>query len=308
MTSHIAQVVLTATLLVLNKEDGTLTMLEPDSGKVTATVQTGDGPHEVAVSKDGRFAYVANYGSRTPGSSLSVIDLRAKTEKRVDISPLQRPHGIAVGRDGKVYFTAESNKTVARLDPASGKVDEQYPTGQTGTHMVLFTGDGSRMITTNMGSNSVSILKPGSEPVHIQTGDGPEGLDVSPNGRELWVANSRGGSITPVDLTKSAATGTFDIGTKRSNRLKFSPDGKIVLVSDMEGGQLVVIDVTGRKVVKRIEVGRMPEGILIPSGGKRAFVAVSGANQLAVVDLKTLEITARLETGGRSPDGMAWLK
>jgi len=308
MALQIAHIVLSATLLVLNKEDATLAILDPDSGKLSGTVPTGEGPHELAVSQDGRYAYVANYGARTPGNSLSIIDLRMKSGKRVDISPLQRPHGIAVGRDGKVYFTAEGNKTVARLDPASGTVDQQYPTGQAGTHMVLFSADGSRMFTANIGSDCISILKPGAEPVQISTGKGPEGLDLAPDGRQLWVANSRAGSITVIDLTTNQAAGTFDIGTKRSNRLKFTPDGKRVLVSDMEGGQLVVIDVPDRKVIKRLDIGKVPEGILIPPGESRAFIAVSGTNQLAIVDLKKLEVTSHMETGGHGPDGMAWVR
>ncbi len=309
MAPHIAHLLLASTLLVLNKEDATLVMLDPDSGKLGGTVQTGEGPHEIAASKDGRFAYVGNYGTGPkPGSSLSIVDLRSKTEKRIDVSPLQRPHGITVGIDNKVYFTAEGNKTVARLDPATGKVDEQYPTGQTGTHMVLFTPDGSRMITANIGSDCISILRPGGQPLHIQTGKGPEGLDISPNGKELWVANSRGGSITVVDLGKNEATTTFDIGTQRSNRIKFSRDGKIALVSDLDAGKLVVLDVPGRKVIKRIDVGRAPEGILITPDGSRAFIAVSGDNQLAVLDMKKLEVTGHLQTGGRGPDGMAWVR
>ena len=308
MTLLAPQLFLSAILLVLNKEDGTLAMIDADSGKVTGTAKTGEGPHELAISKDGRYAFVTNYGSRTPGSTLSVIDLQEKSGKLVDISPLGRPHGITVGPDGNVYFTAEANKVVGRLDPASGKVDEQYSTGQTGTHMVVFTPDGARMITTNIGSDSVSILKHGTEPVHIQAGKGPEGLDISPNGRELWVANSRGGSITVIDLVKNEATSTFDIGSNRSNRLKFSADGRLVLVSDMEGGQVIVVDAPGRKVLKRVDVGRQPEGILVPPGGSRAFVAVTGANQVAIFDLKKLEVVGHLDTGGRGPDGMAWVK
>ena len=174
--------------------------------------------------------------------------------------------------------------------------------------MVLFTPDGSRMITANIGSDCISILRPGAEPVQIQTGKGPEGLDISPNGKELWVANSRGGSVTIIDLAKNQATATFDIGTKRSNRIKFSRDGKVALVSDLEAGQLIVLYVPGRQVLKRIDVGRAPEGILIDPDGARAFIAISGDNQLAVFDMKKLEVTGHLQTGGRGPDGMAWVR
>src|SRR5947208_11732982 len=96
-------------LLVLNKEDATLAIVDP-AGHVVARVPTGEGPHEVAVSTDGRFAFVGNYGKQTPGSTISVIDLVAQKElRRVDLGPLRRPHGIAFA-DGKVYFTAEVNK------------------------------------------------------------------------------------------------------------------------------------------------------------------------------------------------------
>jgi len=110
-------------LIVLNKTDATLAIVDPTSGKVAARIPTGAGPHEVAVSTDGKFAYVGNYGDQTPGSTLSVIDLSAQKEiHRVDLGPLRRPHGIAFA-DGKVYFTAEVNKLIARYDPASNQVD-----------------------------------------------------------------------------------------------------------------------------------------------------------------------------------------
>src|SRR6188768_4066218 len=76
-------------LVVLNKVDATLVTVDPASGKILGTVATGEAPHEVAVSPDGRTAYVGNYGSQTPGSTISVIDLSAMKElRRVDVSPL----------------------------------------------------------------------------------------------------------------------------------------------------------------------------------------------------------------------------
>ena len=78
---------------------------------------TGEAPHELTVSADGRTAFVGNYGAQTPGSTISVIDLTAMKElRRVDVSPLRRPHGMFFA-DGKVYFTAEVNRIVARYDP-----------------------------------------------------------------------------------------------------------------------------------------------------------------------------------------------
>ena len=96
------------------------------------------------------------------------------------------------------------------------------------------------------------------------------------------------------------------MGTKRSNRIKLTPDGKFALISDLEAGDLVVLDAPTRKEIKRLALGKMPEGILIPPGGSRAFVAVNGDNHVAVIDLETWQVTKKIPTGV-GPDGMAWV-
>jgi len=300
-------------LVVLNKEDATLVTVDPSTGKVLGTVPTGEGPHEVAVSADGATAFVGNYGAQTPGSTISVVDLKGMKElRRVDVTPLRRPHGIFVA-GGKVYFTSEANRIVARMDPATYQTDWLFGTGQAGTHMVWVNEDASRIYTCNIGSDSMSILERGSNPAAawnatvVPVGRGPEGFDVSPDGRELWAAHSRDGAVSIIDLQQKKVTGTIDLQTKRSNRLKFTPDGKLALVSDLDAGEVLVIDVATRKVTKKIPLGRMVEGILMQPDGARAYVAVNGDNYVAVVDLKTLAVTGRIETG-RGPDGMAWIK
>jgi YVTN family beta-propeller protein len=98
---------------------------------------------------------------------------------------------------------------------------------------------------------------------------------------------------------------TIAAGTKRSNRIKLTPDGKFALVSDLDAGDLVVIDAAAHKEVKRLPLGRMPEGILIPPSGGLAYVAVNGDNHVAVIDLKSWQVTRKIQTG-KGPDGMAW--
>jgi len=300
-----------AQLLVLNKGEATLSFIDPASGKTSETVATGDGPHEIELSSDGRFAFVSNYGSSTPGHTLSVIDLRARKEhKRVDLGELQRPHGLTFS-DGKLYFTAEGSRRIGRYDPAAQRVDWTFETGQDGAHMILASRDGAKLFTTNMGSNSVSIIERGPGDERRQTlvavGAGPEGLDQSPDGRELWVAHSRDGGISIIDVTSRKVTHTLDAKTKRSNRLKFTPDGQLVLVSDLSGGELVIIDARKRTEQSRVKLGRSPTGILAAPDGQQAYVACSGENHIAVVDLKSLTVARTIETG-ESPDGMALVR
>jgi YVTN family beta-propeller protein len=301
----------TQTLIVLNKDDATMAFIDPATGKTLGSVPTGEAPHEAAVSTDGKLAFAANYGAQTPGNTISVIDIATRKEvRKLDVSPLRRPHGL-LAHDGKLYFTAETNRAIARYDPATNKIDWILGTGQAGTHMVLSNKDGSVLFTANIGGDSMSVIERGNNPLAwnvtiVPVGKGPEGFDLSPDGKQLWAAHSRDGAVSVIDVATKKVIQTIDAQTKRSNRLKFTPDGAHVLISDVDTGDLVVIDTATHKVIKRVPLGKQPEGILIVPDGSRAFVALAGDNQLAVVDLKTLAVTSRVTTGG-NPDGMAWV-
>jgi YVTN family beta-propeller protein len=298
-------------LLVLNKEDATLAIVEASSGKVLGTVPTGEGPHELVVSSDGTFAFASNYGTGpAPGHTISMIDIGAQKEaRRIDVAPLSRPHGLAFA-GGKVYFTAEASKKIARYDPAANKIDWEFETGQTTTHMLLPLKDPRTIFTSNIGSDSVSMVEQaasGWAQTVIPVGKGPEGIDVSPNGREVWSAHSRDGGVSIIDVATKKVAHTIALGTKRSNRIKLTPDGKFALVSDLDAGDLVVVDAAARKEIKRIALGKMPEGILITPDGSQVFVAVNGDNNVAVVDPKSWTVTRRI-SAGKGPDGLAWVR
>jgi YVTN family beta-propeller protein len=298
-------------LLVLNKEDNSLAIVDPTTGKVTGRVPTGNGPHEIVTSSDGKFAFVTNYGDREPGSTLSMIDIVAQKEtRRVALGALYRPHGV-IFADGKVYFTAEANKLIARYDPASDHVDWFMGTGQDYTHMLVASKNGQQIFTANIGSDSVTSIqqtpngRDWKETV-IRVGKGPEGIDISPDGKEVWAANSQDGTVSIVDASLNKLKQTVDIKTKHSNRLKFTLDGGLALVSDAESNEVVVIDAPTRQERKRIKVGKVPLGILMEPSGARAYVATSGSNAVDVIDLKTLEVVNHIDTGGKDPDGLAW--
>ena len=293
------------TLIVGNKEENSLAIVDPADGKVLGRVATGIGPHEVVVSADGKTAFVANYGTgQAPGSTLSVIDLINQREiRKFDLSPLSRPHGLAMA-GGKVYFTAEANRIVGRYDPSANKIDWLAGTGQATTHMVVAGPQPDQLFTSNIGGDSISVIERGVVTT-IPVGKGPEALDVSPDGKELWTAHSRDGGVSIIDVAGKKVIATLALGTKRSNRLKFTPDGKRVLITDLDAGELLILDAATRKEVKRINVGKTPEGILMAKDGSRAYVCVAGDDKIAILDLKTLQVTGHIATG-KGPDGMAW--
>ena len=136
-------------------------------------------------------------------------------------------------------------------------------------------------------------------------GRGAEGFDISPDGREIWAANAQDGTVSIVDFSGKRVLATLNANVNGANRLKFTPDGKLVLVSTLNGPDVLVIDAATRKERKRIKVGRGAAGILMQPDGTRAYVACTPDDYIAVVDLKTLEVTSHIDAG-KQPDGLAW--
>jgi YVTN family beta-propeller protein len=299
-------------LLILSKTERTLAIVDPVSLKVIARMPVGPDPHEVIASADGKFAYVTNYGGGLY-NTLAVLDLvEQKALPSVDLGALRGPHGIMFA-GGKVWFTAEAANVIGRYDPATKKVDFVFGTGQRRTHMLYLTESIVPIFTTNMGSNNVSMieksaLRPGREDwdqTLIPVGKGPEGFDVKPDGKEVWVANSQDGTISIIDVASKKVTKTLDANVKGANRLKFTPNGKHALVSLLNGSDAVVIDVASHAEIKRIKLGRGAAGIQMQPDGARAFIACTPDDYVAIIDLKSLEIVGRIDVG-KMPDGMAW--
>ena len=301
-------------LLVVNKDENAMAIVDPIAKKVLGSVRVGDGPHEVAASEDGRLAFVTNYGLRNaavPGSTISVIDLATKRElRKFEIGRGAKPHG-AVFAGGKLYFTAEGFDMIATYDPATNKMDWMLGTGQDRSHVLALSPDMSKIFTANIAADSVNILERVGDPPDwtstvVKVGKGPEGIDVSPNGKEVWTAHTQDGAVSVIDVATKKVTHTLNLNMVRANRLKLTLDGKYALISDSRGGKLLVLDAVSKKEIKRIDIGRGPTGILMVPGGQQAIIAVSGDDMLAYFDLRTLEVTDRFSPG-KNPDGMHWI-
>ncbi len=308
-------------LLILAKQDGMLLIVDPSTLQVIARIPVGKDPHEVIASSDGKMAYASNYGFGAY-DTLAVVDLVAqKALPPVDLGALRGPHGLTfVG--GRVWFTAEGAKAIGSYDLATKSVDWILGTGQNRTHMIYVSPDLKTIVTTNVSSGTVSIIEkatggppgqgsalatPGGDwnETVVRVGNGSEGFDVSPDGKEIWVANAEDGTVSIIDVASKRVTETLAADVRGANRLKFTPDGKLALISSLRGSGVTVIDTATHKTVKRIAVGHGAAGIQMQPDGARAFVACSPDGYVAVIDLHSLEVVGRIEAG-HDPDGLAW--
>jgi YVTN family beta-propeller protein len=331
-----------STLLALSKDDHTVAIVDPATLQVLARIPSGPDPHEIIASDDGKLAFISNYGGNDGTlNTISVVDFVArKALPAINLGALRSTHGLNFA-GGKLYFTAETSKVIGRYDPATQQVDWVLGTGQDRTHMILVNSSLDRIVTSNVNSATISIIEqvsapsfgpppgangppsgpappPGPPPgqprltwelTNIPAGRGVEGFDMSPDGKEIWAANARDATVTIIDVAAKKAIQTLPIPVKGANRLKFTPDGKRVLISALGAragdSSLVVIDASTRKEVKQLSLGGGSAGILIAPDGSRAYVAVSSADKIAVLDLKTLVVVGEINAG-KQPDGLAW--
>ena len=326
-------------LLALSKSDQALFIIDPATLAVVGQVPAGPDPHEVIASEDGKTAYISNYGGGS-FNTITVVDLATqKPLPIIDLGALRGPHGLDfVG--GKLWFTAEGAKVIGSYDPAAQKIDWVLGTGQDRTHMVYVFPALTPIITTNVTSATVTLIEKSNAPTGppppgaagsaqsgtrprgpagppprgprmnwtetvIPVGKGSEGFDVSPDKKEIWVANAQDGSISIIDLAAKEVVQTLDANIRGANRLKFTPDGKLAFVSSLGGTDLVIFDVAARKEMKRVPLGHGAAGILMQPDGHRAFVACTPDDYIAVIDLKSLAVAGKI-TAAKGPDGLAW--
>ena len=301
-------------LLVANKAPAPLSILELPDGKALATLPTGVGPHEIAVSPDGRRAVVTNYGDQaTLGRSLTVVDLAPLTvTATIDLGEYRRPHGIAFLADGKrIVATAEANASVVIVDLDTRTVERGVFTAQQGSHMLALTPDRAKAYVVNIGSGSVTaidlVAMTGSDPAPVIPAC--EGIAVARGGTEVWTASLKTNKIVVLDATTLAKTAELE-GAGVPIRLTATPDGNSVLVTNAEGSTLQIVDAATRAVQPvtfeaRDGQSAVPVGTVVSNDGKTAYVALVAEDRVAVVDLATRTVTGHLPVG-HGPDGVAY--
>ena len=337
--------------------------IEPTAGKLVGKVPAGPDPHNMIASEDGKYLYVANVNSHDTGvdagDSLSMIDVAAMKEfRRINTGENSHPHDVRVA-GGRVYFTAQGWSSVGVYNPTRNKIEWMLGLGKHGPHHMTVTKDGRHIVANMGGSNAIAFAtltgagdaanhgvktiippSPNWDVAFLPGGEDSEGIDVTPDGREVWSSDKEpgGGRVHIVDVATGKIKQILPMQTKHANRLRITPDGKYALLLDRELEELFIIDIASRKLTKRFKFpGDTPRGLSVydlasSKDSTKAYVTVSGgaiqtrydaegANirasagdrsvvgnraWLAVIDLKTLNVVNKLPIDAGA-DTVAWV-
>lgn len=298
-------------LVVLNKDEDTISLVSLADQRVVKTIASDHNPHEVVVSPDGKKTYV----TCSLGNTIDVIDNETfEIVSRIIDKDFDFPHGLGVDSKGVLYMASTYSSKVFFIDTATDEITHRLDTGENHSHMISLSPDEETIYVPNIGSDSISIVSVAEQAIVglIPVGKGPEGVAVHPEGKWLYVANQHDNNLFVLD------TGNHEVLWKRRIgacpiRIVFSPDGKYALIPNRESDDLSVImtaqtlnGMTRPWEIKRIPVGKWPGGTVFNTSGSSAYVANNKTNDISIIDMTSLKEIGRIDVGIH-PDGMALL-
>jgi YVTN family beta-propeller protein len=304
-------------LLVANKGDQTLSIVDPQSGKELAAVPVGGKTgHEVAASPDGRTAWVPIYGDSgvgkpgTDGQMISVIDLESRNRiAQLDLGRPSRPHCPVFGpTNGRLYVTAELMKAIDVIDPTTRKIITSIPTGAPESHMMVISGDGTRAYTANVGVGTVSVidLEHGKVLTVIPVAKVVQRIAMTRDGRWVFTADQTKAQIAMID-TKDNSVKKWIPVPDLGYGMAPTADGTTLVVAHPGSDSVSIVDLGAMKVEQTIRVPASPQEVLIPPSNSVAYVSCDRSKQIAVIDLSTKKVQRLIDVGAGA-DGLAWAR
>jgi DNA-binding beta-propeller fold protein YncE len=302
-------------LLVANKADETLSIIDPEAGQEVAVVPVGGTTaHEVVASPDGRFAWVPIYGDSgvgMPGSDgqiVNVIDLASKKiVDSVDLENPTRPHCAVFGpTDGMLYVTAELTNTVEIIDPLRSKVIDSLPTGEPESHMLAISSDGKRAYTSNVGPGTVSALDiPGKKVIAIiPISKMAQRIAISMDDKWVFTSDQIDPNIAVIETTTNTLRTRVPLNDF-SYGMAPTRDGRYLLAAMPSAGAVSVVDLQTMKVNQSIDVPPEPQEVLVRPDNQVAYVSCDLSRQVAAIDLSTWKVKKIIDAGGEA-DGLSW--
>lgn len=300
--------VLDGTLMVVNKSDNSVSVIDIASQSITDTLATGQGPHELVRSANAKWAVSTDF---VGGDSLTVFDIDKKSIARTIALPdLPGPHGIRFLNDNEtVVFTSGKAQRVGIVNVKTGKVLSSINTSQQTTHMVALSGDETNAFTTNIRSHSISVLdlRMGKKVKDISSEQMPEAINYDSDANELWYGANKDGLLLVINPDTEAVLAKWD-GFIFPYRVLFNHDKSIAIVPDFRRHNLRFFDTRSKQEIASLtlEEGAGPQGIILHDTLDIAFLSLNLKNKIVAIDIASRAIIGEYPTG-QNPDGVIFI-
>lgn len=121
-------------------------------------------------------------------------------------------------------------------------------------------------------------------------------LDVRPDGHQLLVANTDGGTVTVVDLTTRRALREVPVGDHPEG-VAWVGIGPIAIVTVYRDDKIVLVDTAAGTVVATLPCAAEPYGVVTTKDGKRAFVSHDYPGLVSEIDVDQRKIVRAIPAG-----------
>lgn len=304
-------------LLVANKGEHTLGIIDPPEGKQVAVVaEDGVTGHEVIASPDGKIAYVPIYGNSgvgkpgTDGRNMVAIDIASrKIVGNLDFGRGVRPHCPHFGpKNGLLYVSTELDETISIIDPKTLKVIGAVPTGQKESHMFVILPNGKLAYTANVGPGTVSVIDLDAKKVLkvIPISGNTQRIATSVDGKMVFTSDQTKPRMAVIHTATDKVEHWIDLPGLGYGAAA-TPDGRWLVAAVPTVNKVAVIDLKTLALAHSIDVPKAPQEVLIQPDGAFAYVSCDSAGKVAAIRTSDWTV-ANLIDAGKGADGLAWAR
>ncbi len=130
----------------------------------------------------------------------------------------------------------------------------------------------------------------------------PHMLRVSRDGKEVWVQTADANTNVVLNAADLAVLSTQPTG-KYPVTNAWTPDRRYAIVTHGQDVFAQVVDARTFREVTRVNIGQGSSNIGFSKDGTTAFIALTGADAVAVINVDTMTLTSRIKAG-KQPQGL----
>ncbi|MGW2207534.1 beta-propeller fold lactonase family protein [Streptomyces sp. NPDC001774] len=296
--------------------NSSLSAIDTVTHDVRTTGGLGQNPTAVAVTPDGRKAYVANFGPLSLSApadrqTVTVVDVVSGRPLR-EIPVGLQPVNVAVSPDGQFAYVVNSGTpadrgSVSVIDTGTDTVIDEITEGLRNPVGIAFAPDGAQAYVTSQAAGTLSVINTAARRSVASVdlgpaGESPAGVAVAPDGHRVYVAGNASGTVLAVDpATKRVAGNPIQLPAwGMPYGMALTPDGSKLYVTSSGSDEVAVVDTTtGSALPDTITVGRNPTSVAVTPDGQHAYVTSSldDSRGVSVIDTTTDRVVRTLNTG-----------